>query len=122
MSDSEPPKKRFCGHCKEYLCKTVYFQHKRLYFNKESNEWLPTQIFNKSPFDDAAFHTVSTAAEPKQASVLLTDDTTCELDDSDNASHSIHIMNDDGDSDPCMDPDDDHVRHTYYYTCSSYMQ
>ena len=71
MSDSEPPKKRFCGHCKEYLCKTVYFQHKRLYFNKKSNEWLATQIFNKSPFDEAAFHPVSTAAEPKQASVLL---------------------------------------------------
>lgn len=114
MSDSEPPKKRFCGHCKEYLCKTVYFQHKRLYFNKESNKWLPTQVFNKTPFDEPAFHPVSTVAQPKQASVLLTDDTTCE-DDSDNAGHSIHMNDDvDGDSDPCMDPDDDRVRHTYY--------
>lgn len=110
MSDSEPPKMRFCGHCKEYHSKTIYFQHKRLYFNKESNEWLPTQDFNEVPFDEPSFHPASTVS---QASALLTDDTTCH---NDNIDHSIN-MNDDGDSDPCMDLDDE-VRHTYRSTCS----
>ena len=41
MATSQGSKKRFfCGHCNDYLCKTVYFQHKRLHFNKDTNEWL----------------------------------------------------------------------------------
>ena len=41
MAVSEGSKKCFyCGHCNEYLCKTVYFQHKCLHFNKDKNEWL----------------------------------------------------------------------------------
>lgn len=37
---SQESKKRFhCGHCNEFVCKTVYFQHKRLHFDKEKNEW-----------------------------------------------------------------------------------
>ena len=41
MAMSQGSKKRFyCGHCNEYLYKTVYFQRKRLHFNKDTNEWL----------------------------------------------------------------------------------
>ena len=99
MSDTEPPRKRFCGHCNEYHCKTVYFQHKRLYFNKESNKWLPTQVFSKSSSSDEQDFRPTFTATPQASAVLIAEDNevTCHNDDDDN------------DSDPpCIDPDDDH--------------
>ena len=97
MSDSEHPRKRFCGHCNEYHCKTVYFQH----FNKESNKWLPTQVFSKSSSSDEQDF-CPTFTETPQASAVLTaaPEVTCHNDD-------IDGMHDDTDSDP--DPDDDEV-------------
>lgn len=60
MSIAEGSRKRIlCSHCNEYLCKTVYFQHKRLYFDKAVNEWLPTRVFEKSALHEQAFRPYS---------------------------------------------------------------
>jgi len=40
--------KRHCGHCDQSLSKTVYFHHKRLYYDKSKKEWSLKQIFNRS--------------------------------------------------------------------------
>ena len=106
MSDTEPPRKRFCGHCNEYHSKTVYFQHKRLYFNKESNKWLPTQVFSKSSSSDEQDFRPKSTATPRPSAVVTAADckVTCHNDDIDGMPH------DDTDSDPvCIDPDDGEV-------------
>lgn len=38
-------KRQYCGHCKEYISKTVYHQHKRLYFDKVSKKWASHRFF-----------------------------------------------------------------------------
>jgi len=40
--------KRHCGHCDQRLSKTVYFHHKRLYYDKSNKQWSSKQIFNHS--------------------------------------------------------------------------
>lgn len=40
MATSERGKKRYlCGHCKMKLCKTVFYAHKKLYYNKLTGSW-----------------------------------------------------------------------------------
>ena len=107
MSDTEPPRKCFCGHCNEYHSTTVYFQHKRLYFNKESNKWLPTQVFSKSSSSDEQDFRPKSTVTPRPSAVLTAADcgeVTCHNED-------IDGMHDDTDSADlmCIDPDDDEV-------------
>jgi len=42
-------KRHYCGHCNEYLNKTVYYQHKRIYYDKSEKRWSSQQVFNCSP-------------------------------------------------------------------------
>ena len=30
----------YCGHCQEKISKTLYFTHKRLYYNCDTGEWV----------------------------------------------------------------------------------
>ena len=30
----------YCGHCDEKVSKTLYYAHKKLYYNAESNQWM----------------------------------------------------------------------------------
>ena len=46
MADSS--KRMYCGHCHEYLTKTVYFKHKRLHYDRTTKQWLSTRAFNPS--------------------------------------------------------------------------
>ena len=45
MADSRG--KRFCGHCEEYLSKSVYYRHRRLYYNKSTQQWGSSRVFYK---------------------------------------------------------------------------
>ena len=38
-------KRYYCGHCDEYLSKTVYFQHRRLYFEVKCQKWSKKRLF-----------------------------------------------------------------------------
>lgn len=38
-------KRHFCGHCQDYVSKTVYHLHKRLYFDTISKKWASCQVF-----------------------------------------------------------------------------
>ena len=38
-------KRLYCGHCKEFVCKTTYHQHKRLYYDKSNKRWSSEQVF-----------------------------------------------------------------------------
>ena len=39
-------RRRFCEHCQETLPRTTYFQHRRLYFNKDTGEWSSSTLNN----------------------------------------------------------------------------
>ena len=32
-------KKYFCGHCKDAVSKTLFFKHKKLYYDRKTKEW-----------------------------------------------------------------------------------
>lgn len=38
-------KRLFCGHCQDYVSKTVYHQHRRLYFDAVSKKWSSTRVY-----------------------------------------------------------------------------
>ena len=40
-SHNSDKKRYFCGHCKMNLCKTMFYAHKKLYFDKHRNAWNP---------------------------------------------------------------------------------
>lgn len=47
----------FCGHCKQYVCKTVFYSHKKLYFDKVTRIWhserqVYPEVANEFSFDD----------------------------------------------------------------------
>ena len=56
---AESPKLIYCGHCEKYLTKTVYYKHKRLYYDKTKKEWLPSRVFSQTPNEDSTFHPTS---------------------------------------------------------------
>lgn len=41
-------KRFFCGHCNQNLSKTVFYQHRRLYYNIALNEWSKSRLFSAS--------------------------------------------------------------------------
>lgn len=45
MADRATAAKRFCGHCETYVSKSVYYRHRRLYFNKLTNQWSSSRVF-----------------------------------------------------------------------------
>ena len=55
MSRRGSKKRFYCGHCDEYLCKTMFFEHKRLHFNKETNQWLSSSRIFSTSSSSAAF-------------------------------------------------------------------
>ena len=51
MVDGESSKQRFCGHCEKYLSKSVYYRHRRLYYNKLTEQWSSTRLFYRDQGD-----------------------------------------------------------------------
>ena len=37
--------KHFCGHCNKKLSKTLYFKHKKLYYNSRNKCWRSKRAF-----------------------------------------------------------------------------
>lgn len=60
-------KKRFhCDHCGEKISKSLYFDHKRLYYSPASNTWkkitkgdMESQIFQDFDFADSSYEAES---------------------------------------------------------------
>lgn len=40
MSESRENERYFCGHCNRKVSKTLYFTHKKLYYDVQSQEWI----------------------------------------------------------------------------------
>ena len=62
----------------------LYFHYKWLYFNKESNKWLPTQIFSKSSSSDKQDFRLKSTVTPRPSVVLTAADcseVTCHSED-----------------------------------------
>lgn len=36
---SDRPKNYFCGHCHQHVSKTLFFQHRKLYYDKRAKQW-----------------------------------------------------------------------------------
>ena len=41
---AEVRKRYLCGHCNEFVCKTIYHKHKQLYYNKEAKKWCTERV------------------------------------------------------------------------------
>lgn len=52
------PKKKlyFCNHCKEEVSKTLYFQHKKLFFNPDLNAWRSETDHQESNVKECEFN------------------------------------------------------------------
>ena len=104
MATSQSSKKRFfCGHCNDYLCKTVYFQHKRLHFNKDTNEWLEARVFQTNSTSQLPFRPSPQATNTQQS---LTSMVTSAAECQQSGSSAAPQTDSDTDSRPC---DDDEV-------------
>lgn len=56
----------FCGHCKEEVSKTLFFQHRKLYYDKRNGEWktkrvIPSDLGEDFDFEEAKDTTQGTA-------------------------------------------------------------
>ena len=40
------PKQFYCEHCKKLVSKTLFYQHKRLYYDRVSKTWSSTRVFS----------------------------------------------------------------------------
>jgi len=65
-SSKKSRKSYFCGHCKEEVSKTLFFQHRKLYYDKRSREWktervTPNDLGEDFDFEEAEGTTQGTA-------------------------------------------------------------
>ena len=47
-----PRKSYFCGHCLQEVFKTLFFKHKKLYYNKHTREWSKERVTTHCDFGD----------------------------------------------------------------------
>lgn len=68
-------KRKLCGHCNEYLSKTAFFNHKRLHFDKRTNEWQKDRVYydadSSESMDQEAFRPVSYEQEASLTEATL---------------------------------------------------
>ena len=44
-----------CGHCDEYVSKSTFYQHRRLYYNFRTQKWSQSRVFNSVGLEDFEF-------------------------------------------------------------------
>lgn len=47
-STRNPPKHLYCDHCDDYISKTLYYQHKRLYYDSMTKTWSKTRLYTST--------------------------------------------------------------------------
>lgn len=56
MEASSVSKRYYCGHCEEKISKTLYFKHKKLYYDAVTKEWMkgsdPSMEIDEFDFDE----------------------------------------------------------------------
>jgi hypothetical protein len=57
-----------CGHCGQSVSKTVYYQHKRLYYCDSTNSWLQANL-DQSPADVEDFVFSEASGEDSEENV-----------------------------------------------------
>ena len=68
---SGPCKQRklyFCGHCQESVSKTLYFQHRAIYYDKRAKQWAKDRVVPLDLGDDFDFAKAE-AAEQKEMNI-----------------------------------------------------
>ena len=53
--------KYFCGHCDQVHSKTLFFQHKRIYYDSTKSEWSKQRVSKFGCIDDFDFEHTGTA-------------------------------------------------------------
>ena len=48
-------KRLFCGHCKDYVSKTLYHKHKQLYYTKREKKWCEERVVDSMCTSDDVF-------------------------------------------------------------------
>lgn len=45
-SGSNSRKRLFCGHCKEYVSKSLFYKHKQLYYDEKEKKWCKERVID----------------------------------------------------------------------------
>ena len=68
-------KEYYCGHCDKVLGRTVFYQHRRLYFHRTSRKWFQRPVnFSGTGSDSAAEFIMSEAEEQQETAFTLDTD------------------------------------------------
>ena len=60
-------RKYYCGHCETYVSKTLYFKHKRMYYERHSKTWKSTRVLpTNHDFEDYVLSENSNQSESDQ--------------------------------------------------------
>ena len=65
---SKQRKLYFCGHCEERISKTLYFKHRRIYYDNRTKQWAKNPIVSNDLGDTFDFAKAE-AAEQKDSSI-----------------------------------------------------
>ena len=56
-------KRYFCGHCDDYVSKTIFYQHRRVYFEKKCKKWSKLPLLSREGSSSATVMSVYTETE-----------------------------------------------------------
>lgn len=62
-SSKKPRKSYFCGHCNEEVSKTLFFQHRKLYYDKRNGEWKTERVMSMDLGEDFDFEGTQDTSE-----------------------------------------------------------
>ena len=51
----KPVKTYFCGHCSKELTKTLFFQHRKLFYDRKTRKWSQQKVFESILGNDFDF-------------------------------------------------------------------
>lgn len=73
-SASKEPSHLRCGHYNQNLSKTVYYQHKRLYYDRPLKKWYPHRVRDDDSVPVVAFVPNNTSDAEFESSCNISDD------------------------------------------------
>ena len=44
--ETRTPTRYFCGHCNRQLSKTLFFRHKRMFFDRKARKWSSVKVIS----------------------------------------------------------------------------
>ena len=48
MVDVKERKRLYCGHCEDYVSKTLYYKHKQIYYDDGNKKWSKERVLDNA--------------------------------------------------------------------------